>query len=215
MIKCLIFDLDGTLIDTLKDLCVCSNEVLNEYGYKEIELDKFRYFVGNGIKKLIERCIIDVKGDLNLLDEIYDKFTINYEKNCLRFAKLYPYIKELLDILKKDNYLLFVNTNKNDNLAKLILNDLLKDYFIDIYGITNNYPSKPNPYIINYILNKYQLKNEEVIYIGDSNVDIETAHNANIKVIGCNYGFRGKEELFNAKADYLIDNPLEILKIIK
>ena len=114
MIKCLIFDLDGTLVDTLKDLCVCSNEILKEYNYQEIEFNKFRYFVGNGIKKLLEICIIDVNGDLSLLDEIYNKFTINYENNCLRFAKLYPNIKELLDILKKDNYLLFVNTNKND-----------------------------------------------------------------------------------------------------
>lgn len=215
MIKSLIFDLDGTLVDTLKDLCVCTNEILKEYDYKEIEIDKFRHFAGNGIRKLMERCILASNGDLNLLDEIYFKFTINYENKCLRYAKLYTNIKEVLNILKDNKYLLFVNTNKNQEIAEIIINNLLPNYFINIYGICDKYPPKPNPYIINYISNEYSLKKEEIIYVGDSNVDVETAHNAFVKVIGCNYGFRGKEELSSAGSDYQIDDPMEILKIIK
>lgn len=214
MIKCIIFDLDGTLVDTLKDLCVSTNEVFREYGYNEFDIKKYRYFVGNGIKKLIERCLIESMGDMSLLEEILYKFTINYENNCLRYASLYKNIKNLLNILKENNYLLFVNTNKNQDISIKILNKLLPNYFIKVYGINDKYPCKPNPFIINLIKKNYNLKDDEIIFVGDSNVDIITAHNANVKVIGCNYGFRGKEELMKYDADYLIDDPLEILKII-
>ena len=101
MIKCVIFDLDGTLIDTLKDLGVTTNEVLSEYGYSSIELDKFRYFIGNGIKKLIERSLTYVNGDLTNLDTIYNKFVLEYNEKCLRFASLYDGIQELINELKK------------------------------------------------------------------------------------------------------------------
>ena len=215
MIKCLIFDLDGTLVDTLKDLGVTANETLSEFGMDNVPLEMFRTYVGDGIKKLIERCINHVNGDISLLDEVYNKFTISYKEKCLRFASLYNNIKELLDILKNEGYLLFVNTNKNEEISIKMINYLLPNYFINIYGDGSLYPRKPDPYVINMIKKEYNLLDSEVILIGDSNVDVITAHNANIKVIGCNYGFRGKEELIKYGADYLIDDALEILKIIK
>ena len=215
MIKCIIFDLDGTLINTLNDLAITANETLNEFGYDPIDIEKYRYFVGNGIRKLIERCLVENNIDLINLDKVYNKFLENYNLSYLRYASIYEGMNEVLNILKEDGYLLFVNTNKNDQIAKAMINHFFKDIFIDVYGDSINYPRKPDPFIINKIKIEYNLNNDEIIYIGDSNVDVKTAHNAFVKAIGCAYGFRGKEELINAKVDYLITKPLEILKIIK
>ena len=214
MIKALIFDLDGTLVDTLKDLCVCTNEVLKEYNYKEIEIEEFKCLVGNGIRKLIERAISFSNGDIKLIDEILDKFLKLYEKNCIVYSTLYENIKTTLDFLIEHKYLMFVNTNKHQDIALKILNKLLPNYFNGIYGVSIEIPKKPDPYIINKIKNDYKLNDDEIIYIGDSEVDILTAHNANIKVVGCSYGFRSRDELIQKGSDYLIDNILELLKII-
>ena len=215
MIKCLIFDLDGTLINTLNDLKVTANEVLDEFGYRSnLDIDTVRYFVGNGIKKLVERFITYVNGELSLLDTIYDRFVFEYNNKCLRFANLYEGIKELIEVLKDKGYILYVNTNKNHEIANRMINELLPNTFINVYGDSINFPRKPDPYIVNKIKNVHQLTNDEIIYIGDSNVDVLTAHNAGVKVIGCAYGFRGEKELKEANADYIINNPLEILKII-
>lgn len=214
MIKCVVFDLDGTLVDTLKDIGVTTNEILNEYGYSSINLENYRYFVGNGIKKLIERSLIYVNGDLSLLDEAFNKFIAEYQKKCLRFASLYAGIKCVVEKLKNEGYLLYVNTNKNNEISIKMIDSLLPNYFNGIYGDSLNYPRKPNPYILNMIKSINNLKDEEVIFIGDSDVDVITAHNSNVKVIGCCYGFRGKDELIKSGADYLIYEPLEILKIV-
>lgn len=215
MIKALIFDLDGTLVDTLKDLAITTNEVLKKYGYKEIEIDKYRFFVGNGIKKLVERALVYVNADLNHLNDVYNDFVNEYEKKYLRFAKIYEGINELLSILRDNNILLFVNTNKKHEIALNMINNLLPNYFVNVYGDSLLYPRKPNPFIINKILKDNNLDYKEVLFVGDSDIDIFTAHNAKIKVIGCNYGFRGEKELRKANADYLIDNPLDIIKLLK
>ena len=214
MIKCIVFDLDGTLIDTLKDLGVTTNEILIEYGYSSIEIDKYRYFVGDGIRKLIERAILEVNGDINLLDEIYNKFTSNYKNKCLRFASLYDGVFELVNTLKEKGYLLYINTNKNHEIAVKMINNLLPNIFIDVYGDSIDYPRKPNPLIVNRIKIMNNLNDDEVLYVGDSNVDVFTAKNANIKVVGCKYGFRGEKELLSSGADFLISEPLDLLKII-
>ncbi len=214
MIKALVFDLDGTLVDTLLDLATTTNELLVEYDYPEIDTNKYREFIGNGISKLIERAIKYVNGDLRLHKEIFEKFKIEYNNKCLRHASLYEGIRELLNILKNEKYFLFVNTNKNQEISLIMLNALFPNTFIKIYGDSFDYPRKPDPYILNLIKKDYNLDDEEILMIGDSNVDIFTAHNSNIKAVGCTYGFRGKEELILAKADYLIDKPLDLLKIL-
>ena len=215
MIKCLIFDLDGTLINTLNDLKVTASEILDEFGYSSnLDLDTVRYFVGNGMKKFVERFLTYANGDLSLLDTIYDKFVYEYNNKCLRFASLYEGINELIDKLKNKGYILYVNTNKNHEIANRMINELLPNTFINVYGDSTNFPRKPDPYIVNKIKEVHNLVNEEIMYIGDSNVDVLTGHNAGVQVIGCSYGFRGEKELKEIGADYLINSPLEILKII-
>ena len=214
MIKALIFDLDGTLVNTLEDLRICTNEVLKEYNYGEIETDKFKYLVGNGIKKLIERAIIYSNGNLEYIDEIFEKFMRLYDEKCLVNSSLYNNVKLTLNYLKSKNLLLFVNTNKHHDIACKIINYLLPNYFAGIYGVQDLYPKKPNPFIVNKIINDYNLLKDEILYVGDSDVDILTAHNAGIKIIGCSYGFREKNELFDNGSDYIIDDIIEILEII-
>lgn len=214
MIKCIIFDLDGTLIDTLKDLGTTANDILNEYGYSSIDIEQYRYIVGNGIRTLMERSLTRVNGDLSLLDDAYAKFIKNYNENCLKYACLYPGIKELIEELKNKDYLLYVNTNKNHEISIEMINYFLPNVFLGVYGDSKDFPRKPSPYIVNTIIDRHNLKTDEVLYVGDSNVDCITAHNANIKVVGCKYGFRGEEELRANGADYLIDTPLDLLKIL-
>ena len=104
MIKCLVFDLDGTLVDTLKDLAVTCNELLVEYGYESIEVSEYNMFVGNGIKKLVERALKRVDGDLNLLDEILNKFIKSYSVNYLRYSKVYDGCLDLLNYLIEKSF---------------------------------------------------------------------------------------------------------------
>lgn len=215
MIKCLVFDLDGTLVDTLKDLAVTCNELLVEYGYESIEVSEYNMFVGNGIKKLVERALKRVDGDLNLLDEIFNKFIKSYSVNYLRYSKVYDGCLDLLNYLKENQYLLFVNTNKNNEIANDIINSLLPNYFIATYGDSINYPKKPDPFILSKIKKEYNLKDNEILMVGDSDIDIMTAKKADVKSIGCIYGFRGEKELLESGANYLINSPLEIIGLLK
>ena len=172
MINTIIFDLDGTLVDSLEDLADTVNILLNKRGYPAHELDQYRYFVGNGVIKLIERALPqEHKDEVMVLKQEFDE---KYSLNCLNKTNAYPGVNELLEKLKKLGFNLAVVTNK------------------------------PQEHV----------KKNEVIYIGDSDVDIQTAKNAKVKSIGVAWGFRGARELKDSGADYVVDQADEILEVI-
>ena len=212
MIKGLIFDLDGTLIDSLKDLASSTNRVLQHNNLPTHELSEYNYFIGNGMKKLIERAIFP---HTELLDICLKQFYEDYTIHCLDETYIYEGVKELIDYLYNEGYQLAVVTNKPHNIAVKIVNELFKDKFKIVYGQHNPYPTKPDPALVHKALDIMDIHNDECLYIGDSDVDVLTAKNANMKCIGVNWGFRGADELKNAGADYVAYSANDIKEIIK
>ncbi len=205
--KMIIFDLDGTLLNTLEDLKSALNFALKEVGLKERSLEEVRTFVGNGIKNL---CI---KGSNNYKsDEVYLKFREYYNCHYADKSVVYDGINELLAYLK--NYKLGIISNKKDDAVKKIVDVYFKNIFYFTLGETDGIKKKPSPDMMNYVLNKYHLKKEEVLYIGDSDVDIAFAKASSCDYIIVDYGFRGREELIELNPKVIVSSPLDIIRYI-
>lgn len=212
MINTVIFDLDGTLVDSLADLANTVNIILTEKGYPTHLLDEYRYFVGDGVLKLIERALpADHQEDIGKLKQRFDEI---YQTTCLDNTKPYPGIKELLDDLLARGFNLGIVTNKPQDHAAKIVKSLFPDCFKYIFGNSNRHPKKPDPCLTNLVINLFDAKKNEVVYIGDSDVDILTAKNTKVKSIGVSWGFRGRQELLANGADAVVDQAETIMEII-
>lgn len=207
-----IFDLDGTIADTIQDLAEAVNYGLCEMGYPEHNLTEYKQFVGNGAKKLCYRALPDDKK--SEADRLHELFSAYYGEHFLDNTALYPHIHETLTKLAENGVTLAVATNKPQDFAREIAKKLLPDVeFSAVLGGCDERPKKPDTAIIREILTPL-LPCEKIFMIGDSNVDIQTAKNAGITSIGCAWGFRGRQELTEAGADYIIDTADEITEII-
>lgn len=213
MINTLIFDLDGTLVDSIEDLADTTNQLLKEDQLPLHNLKEYKLFVGNGVDKLIERALPENKKDE--VKEYRKRFDHYYKDNCLNHTKPYPQIKELIELLYKKGYQLAVVTNKPKENAVKIVNALFPGRFSYVFGNTPYQPKKPHPCLTQLAMQLLDASKNEVLFIGDSNVDIETARNSKVKSVGCAWGFRGKKELELAGADYIVENPMEIMEILK
>ena len=214
-IKTIIFDLDGTLINTIDDLAEACNRVLKEYGrdYRWTEAD-YKRFVGNGIKKLVERAFNHTLSEEEL-ETAYKKASSIYSEIKLDNCYIYDGMKEQLNFLKERGLKLAVVTNKPDNAAKEMVTHLFGENTFDlITGAIDGVPHKPAPNSTLNTLKALGCTPEEALYIGDSNVDMQTARNAKIKSIGVLWGFRSKQELEKEEPSFIIEKPEEILKII-
>lgn len=212
--KLAIFDLDGTILNTLDDLADSCNYVLESYKFPTHSYEKIKYFVGNGIPKLIERAIPD--GNNNPEYENVLKSFIDYYENH-KSIKTCPYdgIPNLLNSLKQQGFILAVNSNKLESAAVSLCNKFFPEIFDFVTGGNLNTPPKPNPYGVNQILSKFpDISNQQAVFIGDSDVDIQTGNNSHITSIGVSWGFRGKEFLINHGASIVVDNPNELLDIL-
>lgn len=213
MINTIIFDLDGTLVDSLIDLANTTNEILKIHNYPQHDIDAYRMFVGDGVDKLIERALpSEYEGTIKEYRQEFDKL---YESMCLENTKPYPGMDSLVTKLFDEGYHLAIVTNKPKNFASKIAKHLFDDKFSYVFGNTPYQPKKPSPVLCNLAIDLCGVSKHEVIYIGDSDVDIQTAINTKIKSIGCSWGFRGADELLNAGASFVADNPSDIIRIIK
>lgn len=212
MINTIIFDLDGTLIDSLVDLANTVNVILTEKGYPTHTLDEYRYFVGNGVLKLLERALpADHQGDITDVKKRFDEI---YGEICLENTKPYPGITKLINTLADQGYNLAVVTNKPQDHAVKIVKTLFPGCFKYIFGSSIRHPKKPDPCLTNLVINLFDVRKNEVVYIGDSDVDILTAKNTKVRSIGVSWGFRGRQELLENGADLVVDHADEIKEAI-
>ena len=215
MIRLCIFDLDGTLIDSLKDLADSCNGVLEEEGFPTHPLDAYRYYVGNGIPKLIERILPERERSEEKMADIRRRFDERYQVHCLDATKPYPGIMELLSECKKKEIFLALLYNKAEPFAKYICREIFKDgIFAAVVGQKPEVEKKPAPDGVFSLLKEFNIRPEEAVLIGDSNVDILTAQNAGIHSIGACWGFRGREELEQAGAEALAELPKDCQNIL-
>ena len=211
-----IFDLDGTLTNTLESLTYSVNETLKEMGLRTISSEQCRQFVGNGARCLMKRAL-QVSGDENAgrLEEGMKVYGRIFGANCTYHVTLYEGIPEMLDELKKRGMKLGVLSNKPHGQTVDVAEKIFgSGMFDEIQGQSESLARKPDPAGVFYLLEKMQISKEECLYIGDSEVDIATGSAAGVKSVGVSWGFRSRETLKEAGAQIIIDVPQELLQYV-
>lgn len=214
MYKYVIFDLDGTLLNTLEDLADAGNYALNAVGLPTHETEKYKYFVGNGIPVLIKR-ICPSDSDERTRERVHKYFSEYYEAHCLDKTKPYNGITDMLSELKKAGVGTGVATNKDHSFSVKLIKDFFGDSIEVVCGRKDGFPKKPDPYSVNCIIEKFGADRKDVLYVGDSNVDMETAANAGLDSCGVLWGFRAEEELLSSGAKYIAASSNELINITK
>lgn len=215
MKKLVIFDLDGTLLNTIYDLAQSTNFALAENGFPTHEVAEYNYFVGNGINKLFERALPEGERTEANIARIREKFLIHYDQHNADKSRPYEGIPELLETLDKRGILLAVASNKYQAATqKLVAHFFPQIHFAAIFGQREGIPTKPNPQIVEDILGITNIGINETLYVGDSGVDMQTALNSKVEACGVTWGFRPIEELEQFHPAHIVHTPEEILKRI-
>ena len=211
-----IFDLDGTLLDTVVDLAASTNYALSLCGFPTHKTAAYRFFVGNGISKLFERALPEGEKTQENIFEIRKLFLEYYGLHNSELTVPYPGIPELLEKLQAEGIQLAVASNKYQHGTENLIQHFFPSIrFIAVFGQREGIPVKPDPTIIHDILAVSKTEKTNVIYIGDSGVDMQTANNAGIEAIGVTWGFRPRTELEEFLPTYIVDKPEEIVAIVK
>ena len=211
MKKLAIFDLDGTLLNTITDLGKACNYALEEMGFASHPIQAYAYMVGNGVRNLMKQAQQDA--DEETIDKLLLYFKAYYNEHCLDTTKPYPGIPELLENLKEKGVALAVASNKYQEATEKIIAGCLPQFnFVAVEGQREGRNRKPDPSILFSVLEKFPVAKKDVIYIGDSGIDIECAKRACVESIGVSWGFRSAAELRRANADVVVSHPAEILE---
>lgn len=213
MYKAVIFDLDGTLLDTLEDLADSVNEMLRAFSCPERSLEEIRLFVGNGMKKLVERSVPE-NFDKSRQNSAYEFFRQSYKKNMRNKTCPYDGILDCLEELQKLGIKTAVTSNKNDDAVKGLCEEYFGNLVTLAVGAREGVPSKPDPTMVNNVIEELNVEKTDCIFVGDSDTDIITAKNAELKSIGVLWGFRDREVLEKSGADFVISQPEDILKLV-
>lgn len=211
--KAVIFDMDGTILNTLEDLKNATNYSLRQFGMPKRSLEEVRMFVGNGIRKLVERAVPAGTPEEKIA-QVFDVFLEYYEIHSADNTSPYPGILELVEKLKKSGIKTAVSTNKADVPAQELGREYFNGIFDLIVGQQDGLKVKPAPDSVNKILSILDIQKKDAIYIGDSDVDVQTAKNSGLDFIGVSWGFRGREFLEKNGAKNIVDNANEILDLV-
>lgn len=213
MKELVIFDLDGTLLNTINDLGTACNHALREMGFQEHPLQTYPYMVGNGVRKLIQRA--HPEADESITDRLLEIFKQFYDLHNTDFTEPYTGIPELLAELTNRGIAIAVASNKYQSATEKIVRHYFPNIpFVSIQGQIEGRPVKPDPSIVFSILAEFPMEKNKVLYVGDSAVDIETARRACISSVGVTWGFRPVSELRQAYADHIVSTPVEILNFL-
>lgn len=209
-----IFDLDGTILNTLEDLADAANQVCRAHGWPTFPVDSYRYKVGNGMAKLVERFMpAEYLGDQPMFDRTFAEFRTYYDAHKEDHTAPYPGVLDMLDRLRAAGLTLIVLTNKDHDAAEPLVRHFFGDRFALVQGHTEAFPPKPAAPITRHAMAAAAAPTQSTLYVGDSNVDVQTGHNAELPVIGAAWGFRGREELECAGADFIAEAPQDVVDI--
>jgi phosphoglycolate phosphatase len=212
----IIFDLDGTLADTLSDIANSMNRVLLDRGYPLHPAGDYRYLIGRGLENLVSASLPRESRLPSIITSCLASLIEDYRDNCLVDSHLYPGINSLLLRLQEMNFKLAVFSNKADDLTQLIVRSLMPEIrFGQIVGARIDFPKKPDPSGARFISNYLELSPEQMIYLGDSDVDMQTARRAGMLAVGVLWGFRTKEELLLNGADHLLSDPSDLMMLLE
>ena len=215
-INTVIFDMDGTVLYTLDDLKTATNVILRQYGYPERSLDEVRQFVGNGIRKTIERAVpADVAENQDLIDLMFTDFQKYYDVHCLDETRPYDGILELMDALKAKGYKMAIVSNKVDTAVKELNQHFFGDRVPVAIGEKPGVKKKPAPDTVFAALEELGSTKEESVYIGDSDVDFNTALNSDMPCISVLWGFRDRDFLESMGASTFVQKPEDILGLLQ
>lgn len=213
MYDTIIFDLDGTLLNTLEDLCDSTNYALNKYGYSKRSIEEIRNFVGNGVSKLIERALPSEASTIEF-EQVFESFKEHYSEHCNDKTGPYEGIMDLLYELNNRGYKLGIASNKMKS-AVVTLNELYFDGLIQgVAGVCDGVAPKPDAFMVECVLKELNSNRENTLYVGDSQVDVATAGNAGLDMVTVLWGFRDRNELEAVGAGNFIEQPMELLKYL-
>jgi len=212
--KAVIFDLDGTLVDSIKDIAISMNQVLKKLGYAEHPLDDYQQFVGDGALMLVQNTL-----PLNVSKETLKEALILFKKayggGIHPHSKVYKGIYDMLNILTKNNLIITVLSNKPHKFTLEFIEYFFKEYpFVEIHGQKKEVPKKPHPMGALTIANALKLDPQEIIFVGDTPTDIQTAKSAGMRSVGVSWGYRSVKELQLSDADCIAKDPSDLTKIL-
>lgn len=207
-----IFDMDGTILNTIDDLHISVNYVMEKMGYPLHTIDEVKWFVGNGIRKLIERAVPEGTKEEDIV-KTHELFMEHYSAHCKDKTGPYPGIMNLLAELKKAGKKLAVVSNKADAPVKLLAEELFPGMFDIAIGEKPGVNKKPARDMVDIAIETLDVNRQDAVYIGDTDVDFNTARNSELDCILCSWGFRGRDFIKPLGAEYIVDYPEEILTI--
>ncbi len=215
MYKNVIFDLDGTLLNTLEDLAAATNWVCTLHGWPVHEVEEYKYFVGNGAPKLLERVVpegVPVTDELRRVT--LEEFTQRYNAHKEDRTTAYPGVFELVERLRRAEVTLAVLSNKPHEAAWPVVERYYPGMFHRVQGALPSVPVKPDPTLLHKLMEELGASREDTLFVGDSSVDIRTAKNGGLTGCGVLWGFRTCQELREEGADYIVQTPAELEKLI-
>ena len=214
MIRIAVFDLDGTLVDSLTDLALSVNKGLKEAGLPEHPVDRYNRFVGNGRAVLIRRAVGEGRAEA-LYEQVLRTFDREYRLHCNDNTAAYDGCAGMLRTLNENGIATAVLSNKPDEFMDKILGKLYPDHrFLEAWGQKPQYKCKPDREALHAMLSLHDIAPEDCVYIGDSDVDVLTARNAGVKMAGVSWGFRGRKELLDAGAPFVADTAEELTRYL-
>lgn len=211
--KLVMFDLDGTVLNTLEDLYTSLNYALNKYDFPSKSLKEVRSFLGNGIRSLVKLSMPSATNEEDF-DLVFKEFKSYYATHCDILTKPYDGILDLLNVLKEKGYKIAIISNKADFAVQTLVNKYFPNLIDYAVGEVIGVPRKPDPTSLNNVMKYFNIKKSESVYIGDSEVDIEVAKNANVDAIIVTWGFRDEEYLKSLNPNTLVNNTNDLLKNI-
>ena len=211
--KAIIFDLDGTLVDSLEDISDAMNIVLSEEDFPTHSYDTYQYFIGSGLRNLVSKALPDSTTSETDIEESFEKMIAVYSDNCTVKTKPYKGILNLVNELSAREIKLAVLSNKADALTKEIVSTIFPNQFEFAEGVKSEEFKKPHPFEALEIAKKWQLQPEEILFVGDSDIDMLTANNAKMQAVGVTWGYRTESELRESGARYIVNSPRELIDL--